>query len=173
LPAERGTDDASIVASNLAGLIKERPDADTLIVDDLPNEFGVPNHDPDGTGQVDNHDMLTGTNTQGTLYCPNDPATCTCSDWTNAQPTGKPRVGHSWPRRGGGGSGGGFGGFGGFGGGIGGGGLGSINNWMSSLDEAGCAPGVSLIEMGPPQASNPTVGSGGGYGGFYCFALTP
>ena len=48
-----------------------------------------------------------------------------------------------------------------------------MNNWMSALDEAGCAPGVSLIEMGPPQASNPTVGSGGGYGGFYCFALTP
>jgi hypothetical protein len=48
-----------------------------------------------------------------------------------------------------------------------------MNNWMSSLDEAGCAPGVNLIEMGGPQASNPTVGSGGGYGGFYCFALTP
>jgi hypothetical protein len=32
---------------------------------------------------------------------------------------------------------------------------------------------VSLIEMGPPILSNPTVGSGGGYGGFYCFALTP
>jgi hypothetical protein len=119
--------------------------------------------------------MLTGTNTEGTLYCPDSPATCTCSDWTNAQPNGKPRVGHSWPRRGGGGSGGGGsgGGFGGFGGGFGGGGMGSINNWMSSLDEGGCAPGVSLIEMGPPQASNPTVGSGGGYGGFYCFALAP
>jgi hypothetical protein len=151
-----------LVAQNLAGLIKERPDADTLIVDDLPNEFGVPNHDPDGTGQVDNHDILTGTNTQGTLYCPSAAASCTCSDWTSAQPTGKPRVGHSWPRRMGGG-GGGFGGTTG----------GSANNWMSALDEAGCAPGVNLIEMGPPQASNPTVGSGGGYGGFYCFALTP
>jgi hypothetical protein len=37
----------------------------------------------------------------------------------------------------------------------------------------GCAPGVSLIEMGPPDPSMPTVGSGGGYGGFYCFSLTP
>jgi hypothetical protein len=158
-----------LVAPDLEGLIKERPDADMLIVDDLPNEFGVPNHDPDGTGLVDNHDMLTGTNDQGTLYCPDDPAICTCSDWTSAEPTGRPRVGHSWPRRLGDGSGG-----------IGdilddvfGGVLGSINNWMSSLDEAGCAPGVSLIEMGPPMASNPTVGSGGGYGGFYCFAVTP
>ena len=52
---------------------------------------------------------------------------------------------------------------------------GDINgvNWMSSLDEAGCAPGASLIEMGPPDPFNPTVGSGGGYGGIYCFAMTP
>jgi hypothetical protein len=153
-----------LVAQDLAGLLTERPGADPVIVDDLPNEFGVPNHDPDGTGQVDNHDILTGTNVQGTLYCPNDSAGCTCSDWTNAQPNGRPRVGHSWPRRGGPGGGRPSGG-----GGMGG----SGNNWMSALDEAGCAPGVSLIEMGPPQASNPTVGSGGGYGGFYCFALTP
>jgi len=44
---------------------------------------------------------------------------------------------------------------------------------MSALDEAGCAPGVNLVEMGPPNPNIPTVGSGGGYGGFYCFALTP
>jgi hypothetical protein len=49
----------------------------------------------------------------------------------------------------------------------------SPNNWMSSLDESGCAPGVNLIEMGPPMASSNTVGSGGGYGGFYCFSLVP
>ena len=49
----------------------------------------------------------------------------------------------------------------------------SMNNWISSLDEAGCAPGVNLVETGPPDPSNPTVGSGGGYGGFYCFALAP
>jgi hypothetical protein len=50
---------------------------------------------------------------------------------------------------------------------------GSGNHWMSALDEAGCAPGVSLIEMGGPILSMPTVGSGGGYGGFYCFSLVP
>jgi hypothetical protein len=48
-----------------------------------------------------------------------------------------------------------------------------MNNWMSALDEAGCGAGVNLIEMGPPDLNNATVGSGGGYGGFYCFALTP
>jgi hypothetical protein len=34
-------------------------------------------------------------------------------------------------------------------------------------------PNVSLIEMGPPQRTSNTVGSGGGYGAIYCFALTP
>lgn len=46
-------------------------------------------------------------------------------------------------------------------------------NWMFSLTETGCAPGASLVEMGPPDPEVPTVGSGGGYGGIYCLALTP
>ena len=58
------------------------------------------------------------------------------------------------------------------GGGIGGPG-GGIDGWISSLDEAGCGAGVNIIESGPPNTSNPTVGSGGGYGGIYCFALSP
>jgi hypothetical protein len=49
----------------------------------------------------------------------------------------------------------------------------NLAHWISALDEAGCAPGVNLVEMGPPDPSNPTVGSGGGYGGIYCFALEP
>jgi hypothetical protein len=153
-----------LLAMTKAALAMQRPQgADAAIINDFPNEDGIPNHNPDGTGNVDNHDMLTGTNDQGTIYCPTSAASCTCNDWTSAEPSGKPRVGHSWPRSGSAGGGGG----------RPGGGGGSMNNWMSALDEAGCAPGVSLIEMGPPMASNPTVGSGGGYGGFYCFALTP
>jgi hypothetical protein len=54
-----------------------------------------------------------------------------------------------------------------------GGGPGGGDSWISTLDEAGCAPGVSLIEMGPPDPRNPTVGSGGGYGAIYCLALSP
>jgi hypothetical protein len=139
------------------------PSAHPAIINDLPNEDGVPNHAPDPTmGQVDNHDMLTGSNASGQLYS----MTATCLDWTSARGVttmeGRPRVGHSWPRGGGPGGPGGPGGMGGSG-----------AHWMSALDEAGCAPGVSLIEMGPPILSMPTVGSGGGYGGFYCFALTP
>ena len=51
-------------------------------------------------------------------------------------------------------------------------GMGGMCNWMSALDESGCAPGVNLIQTGGPGRDG-TVGSGGGYGGFYCFALTP
>ena len=236
------------------------PNAHPAIINDFPNEDGVPNHAPDPTmGQVDNHDMLTGSNERGELYGPMS----TCLDWTSARgdvaTEGRPRVGHSWPRSGTpvgpmGGDGGlvppfmGDGGFrppmdgsmfppmgdggmfvpmdGGMfpppgdGGGPpdpfapcagrmpgagcsvnlggmramgacqptpdgrlacmipmgmipGGGSMTSGDHWISALDEAGCAPGVSLIEMGGPIASMPTVGSGGGYGGFYCFSLTP
>ena len=134
----------------------ERPtNIDPAIKDDFPNEDGVPNHQPDPTQEeVDNHDTLTGTNENGELYG----ATSTCDDWTSSSTdSGKPRVGHSWPR---------------YGGPPGGFGDGSMAHWMSSLDEAGCAPGVNLIETGPP-GNDGTVGSGGGYGGIYCFALTP
>jgi hypothetical protein len=199
-----------LLAETKADLLHDRPQgADSAIVDDLPNEDGVPNHAPDGT-EIDNHDILTGSGEDGALY--GSDWSSTCHDWTSSEGSaGHPRVGHSWPRSfmqfpdGGlppfpfGGTDGGFppggpppGGFppGGFPppgfpeGGFPDGGFPSdwdpsllkdINgaNWMSSLNEAGCAPGAMLIEMGPPNSNNPTVGSGGGYGGFYCFALEP
>lgn len=155
-------------------ILATRPtSADATIKNDFPNEDGVPNHQPDPTQPaVDNHDMLTGSNTQGHLFS----ATATCLDWTSAlgdvAKEGKPRVGHSWPRSNGG-PGGGFGGFPGGPGGTGGPGGEDMNNWMSSLTEAGCKAGVNLIETGGPIAGTVTVGSGGGYGGFYCFALEP
>jgi hypothetical protein len=158
-----------LVALNKADLASERPKgADAAIINDLPNEDGVPNHAPDGSTQVDDHDILTGSSATGTLY--GSDWSATCHDWTSSVGSdGKPRCGHSWPRMMGGG-GRGFAGTSGGGPSMGGG---SMNNWMSALDEAGCAAGASLVEMGPPDASNPTVGSGGGYGGIYCFALTP
>jgi hypothetical protein len=150
-----------LVAQNLTDIRNTRPvGADATIINDLPNEDGVPNHKPDVTqAAVDNHDVLTGSTTTGTLY--GSGMGPTCNDWTsNVGSTGKPRVGHSWPRMGGSGF-------------PGGGGPGGMDNWMSALDEAGCAPGINIVEMGPPNPQNPTVGSGGGYGGIYCFALTP
>ncbi|HMJ53932.1 MAG TPA: hypothetical protein VK540_17740 [Polyangiaceae bacterium] len=137
-----------IVAMTKTALAMTRPQGmDPAIINDFPNEHGTPNHNPDGTGAVDNHDILTGSNATGLLNGTN--WTTTCHDWTSKVGSdGRPRVGHSWP-------------------------AGSGMNWMSALDEAGCAAGVNLVEMGPPNPLTPTVGSGGGYGGIYCFALTP
>ena len=149
-----------LLAANKTDLLTERPTgADPAIINDFPNEDGVPNHQPDpNQGQVDNHDMLTGTSNLGTLYGPKS----TCLDWTsnlgNLATEGKPRVGHSWPRNCPN---------------LPPGSPCPMRNWMSSLDESGCAPGVNLIEMGPPSPTSTTVGSGGGYGGFYCFSLVP
>jgi hypothetical protein len=162
-----------VLALKKADLMAERPtSADPAIKNDFPNEDGVPNHNPDGTGNVDNHDMLTGTNTQGKLYAAN----ATCLDWTakagDIATEGRPRVGHSWPRAGGpGGPRDGGGPLPGMDGGFVSPGSGA--HWMDSLTESGCAPGVNLIEMGGPLPGAVTVGSGGGYGGFYCFSLTP
>lgn len=143
-----------VFAMNKTGLLSTRPDGDAAIKNDFPNEDGVPNHRPDpNQSAVDNHDMLTGSDTSGRLYS----SKAVCKDWTanagDKTGEGQPRVGHSWPR--------------------GSGGPGGGESWMSTLTESGCAPGVNLVEQGGPMASSNTVGSGGGYGGFYCFALTP
>ena len=151
-----------LVANNATDLATERPTgADTQIVNDLPNEDGVPNHAPDtGGGEVDNHDVMTGTNEKGKLF--NTDAGFTCDDWTSSVgDAGTPHCGHSWPRAGRGGGGGMTM-------------MGSGNNWMSALNEAGCAPGAFVVENGPPGANGTlSVGDGGGYGGIYCLALTP
>jgi len=166
-----------LFSASKANLIGFRPsDADPAIKNDFPNENGIPNHSdgaPGCTGNScpDNHDTLTGSDDQGHIYTGS--SNPTCSGWTTAVGSaGKPRVGHSWPRTPSStntcSSTGGMGG-----GGMSMGNSGCYGHWMSSLDEAGCAAGVNLQEMGGPMASNPTVGSGGGYGGFYCFAMTP
>ncbi len=156
-----------LLANTTTELLNTRPTAaHATIINDFPNEDGVPNHDALQSGNTtnqDNHDILTGTSATGTLH----KATATCSDWTSSAGSSsqKPRCGHSWPAGAGGG-------------GIGMGG-GSMSNWMSALDEAGCAPGYNLAESVNGQPSTPgsdgtlSVGSGGGYGAIYCFALTP
>jgi hypothetical protein len=94
----------------------------------------------------DSHDVLTATNKQGMLI-ENDLA-ATCQDWTSSE-AGEPRkvmCGHAWP-------------------------AGSGKNWMQAHPVPGCEPGVNLIQDGPGMGS--CVGCGGGWGGIYCFALTP
>ena len=148
-----------LVARTRADLVQARPaGADPAIINDLPNEDGVPNHAPDGQ-LVDNHHVLTGSSPQGQLH--RAVVRVTCADWTkSARDTADaPRVGLSWPR--------------GRPGARAGGGNAAATHWLSAMDESGCAPGVSIVEAGGPVASNPTVGSGGGYGAIYCFALSP
>jgi len=155
-----------LVANSLPDLAQERPaGAHAQIVNDLPNEDGVPNRNPDGTGNVDNHQTVTGSGVDGKLYTQgaagnNWTTSCgpsgeawtkekaTCWDWTSAEPQGCPRVGHSWPRQG------------------------SGLHWISVGNEGGCAPGAVLADRGGLDGTR-RIGSAGGYGGFYCFAVTP
>lgn len=143
------------VALTTSDLANTRPkNCDEDIVNDLPNEDGVPNHRPDPTkAQVDNHLTMTGSDTKGKLY--NNSANSTCQDWTSKEGKGgKPRAGLSWPRFAGG--------------------MGMMNStWISDWDLPGCAAGICLVEKGGPLPGEDFVGSGGGYGGFYCFALNP
>jgi len=141
-----------LVATTLTDLLQNRPNgADPAIKEDLPNESGTPNHRPDPTQPVaDNHHVLTGSDTQGRLYTVN--AKSTCLDWTSSSMdnvmTGRPRIGFSWS-------------------------VANRTNWISGQDEGGCGAGVAIQENGAGDPTMPFVGSGGGYGGIYCFAMVP
>jgi hypothetical protein len=143
-----------LVGNALADLLSgDRPaNADPLIRDDLPNETGVGNRSPNGT-QLDNHDTLTGSDTGGRYVSGSN----TCLDWTSAATTSSgggggggdgPAIGHSWPRS-----------------------ANNGRNWVSDHRAGGCGPGINTSNG--TSDGTPTVGSGGGYGGFYCFALKP
>lgn len=137
-----------LVAENTEALANTRPEgADPAIINDLPNEYGVPNHTPDpGQGEIDNHHVLTGSNEEGRLYS----ATATCNNWSSTEKSadGRPRIGFSWPIQ-------------------------NRQHWISGQDEGGCLRGVDLDGGGGSNPDVGTVGSGGGYGGIYCFALSP
>ena len=144
-----------LVAQDMAGLLKERPDADPAIKQDLPNETGNGNHRPNPNApEDDNHHTLTGSNGQGTLFS----MTATCKDWTSSSTNnattgdgvGRPKTGFCWS-------------------------TGNRTQWIDGQLEGGCGAGVTGVasENGGSDPSNPIVGSGGGYGGFYCFALVP
>jgi hypothetical protein len=141
-----------LVAMTKDDLLQPRPrGADPAIINDLPNEHGVPNHNPDGKGNVDNHTTLTGTGAAGVLFSTD--WGFTCHDWTSKVGTdGTPKIGFSWR-----------------------GGAGAVtgSSWYSGqFNEAGCADYINITdEMGPDQLNKRGVGSQGGYGGFYCLAL--
>lgn len=137
------------VAADKAGLTMTRPEgADPQIIDDLPNEDGLPNHLDAGpecqadSSCRDNHDILTGSDERGRLV----PGTC--EDWTSLTAPSQPVVGHSWPAQ-------------------------SGKGWLRAHLAGGCGRGVKVEQAGAPVPGDRTVGAGGGYGGFYCFASTP
>jgi hypothetical protein len=108
------------------------------------NDLPNENGVPNNQG-VDNHDTLTGSDASGKLASTS--AGATCNDWTSSVgSTGKPTCGHSWPAN-------------------------SGQSWIQAHTAGGCAAGVNLVQNG--AGTGTTVGSGGGYGGIYCFALQP
>jgi hypothetical protein len=136
-----------LLANNKAELLNPRPiNADPAIKNDFPNEFGVNNSRPNPAGrEEDNHHFLTGSNGQGMLLNTN-----TCLSWTTTmttQPT-RPKTGFSFV-------------------------ISNRRHWIDGQIEGGCGAGVSLGPTGPANPNIPLVSSGGGYGGFYCFALKP
>ncbi|HET9955332.1 MAG TPA: hypothetical protein VFQ61_12545 [Polyangiaceae bacterium] len=120
-----------LVATGVQGLLRDRPDGDAAVVSDLPNESGVPNRAGTGGGMDDNHDTVTGTNTQGKWD-----GGSTCSDWTSTTTSGGPRVGHSWPAN-------------------------SGRNWMQAHNAPGCAPGVNLSLSSGAGSGNGIGNGGG------------
>jgi hypothetical protein len=108
---------------------------------------------------VDNHDVLTGSDREGRLFDDGEGgAVATCEDWTSStrrgragRPTGtggQVPVGHSWPRSNTEG-----------------------RHWISEHTVNGCEPGVDTDGGTAAASGDYRVGAAGGYGGFYCFAL--
>jgi hypothetical protein len=130
-----------LFASDRSGLLSDRPQGNSAVVNDLPDETGQ------GTMQLgSSYDVVTGTNTNGTIYYPNDPRN-TCMDWTSSTIENVLVVcGHAWLAQG-------------------------LGNWIAAHPERSCVPGANLNSNGTNDGSS--IGAGGGWGGFYCFALTP
>jgi hypothetical protein len=99
----------------------------------------------------DTHDTLTGSGVDGKLY-----KSATCDDWTSTTSSNKPAFGHTWPR--------------------------SINDSDASAAhwlQAGTSPLPGCAAIINVSSNNYTsgnwgggVGSDGGYGGWYCFAVS-
>ena len=140
---------ARLFATGKAGLglgSSSRPDGDTEVVNDFPDETGQ------GTMQLGStYDAITGTDGNGNLQYPGQPRN-TCNDWTDRTLENVLVVcGHSWPS-----------------------GPPPGGNWISAHPERSCIPGVEVVKLpDSPKADGSSIGASGGYGGFYCFALTP
>jgi hypothetical protein len=150
-----------LLANDVAGLVPQgnngRPSgADPELAAMFTDENG---EDARPSQQIDNHDTLTGSGTDGRLYDDGaDGRVATCEDWTSSTLQGdegnlmgfggQVPVGHSWPR--------------------------SNNNgrhWIQDHTINGCEPGADVDGGAGAEQGDFRVGAGGGYGGIYCFAL--
>jgi hypothetical protein len=150
-----------LLAEDVAGLLPQgnngRPSgADAELAAMFTDENG---EDARPSQQIDNHDTLTGSGTNGRLFDDGeDGRVATCEDWTSNTLQGQQSnlmgvggqvpVGHSWPRSNQNG-----------------------RHWIQDHTINGCEPGADIDGgAGAPQGDF-RVGAGGGYGGIYCFAL--
>jgi hypothetical protein len=105
-----------------------------------------------GMEDPDNHDSLTGSGDDGRLYTEGSDGSATCQDWTSASVQGTVPVGHAWPRQ-----------------------AGTVEGngaaWIQDHTVNGCEPSVEVGQGGGACNTCFGVGDGGGFGGFYCFAL--
>ncbi len=136
-----------LLAMSKADLLFDRPrGADTAIANDFPNEHGINNSRPNpGAPVEDNHHFLTGSDRTGKLD-----GVRTCNSWETNETTAAnpPRTGFSYV-------------------------ISNRRHWYYGQVEGGCGAGFDIDGSGPANPSIHHVGSGGGYGGFYCFALKP
>ena len=148
-----------LVANDVSGLLSGDRPAGGAADNGTYDETGIFH---DGMSDVNNdgiddddHDTMTATLEDGTY------AGFSCEDWTSTTATmvddggggpgggfpglsGGIQLGHSWP-------------------------AGSGEHWATSHAGHQCAAGTNFIQNG--GGNGDTVGGGGGYGGFYCFAL--
>ena len=148
-----------LLAEDVADLLPQnngRPAGDPQLVNMFTDENG---EDIRPNQQIDNHDTLTGSGQDGRLFDDDaDGRVATCENWTSSTLRGaegnmfggggQVPVGHSWPRSNNNG-----------------------RNWIQDHTINGCEPGADVDGGAGAPAGDFRVGAGGGYGGFYCFAL--
>jgi hypothetical protein len=106
----------------------------------------LPDESGQGTSRLGSSwDAVTGSNKLGLLHS-TDPRN-TCMDWTDAAIERVQVIcGHAWL-------------------------AGGQGNWIEAHPELSCRPGVNLASTGASDGTS--IGAAGGWGGFYCFALSP
>jgi hypothetical protein len=154
-----------LFARDLEGLLPNAKGRPRGAASPLGTRFSDENGEEMWQSGKDNHDTLTGSDSCGKLF--DDGASgvvASCDGWTSKTLHGKQGnlagvggqipVGHSWPRA------------------FSLGGDAAVGaRWINDHTINGCEPGATTSEGAGAPAGDFRVGAGGGFGGFYCFAL--